>query len=260
MQVLLISIACLLIITLIFVVFPSSMTVKGRLLVVILAFILSNIGFAIQYLYENLMLSLGSILLLVLLLPLFMQKRSRFFFKEEIHSEYITTFTAKDMNMNKQNEELEEVKEISNNKSDSSLENEDNVASNSMEGAEEIKMDQEEDFPLKKWNQSSENIIILDDKKDFNKQEEVKEWSYVKLDSVEESLESPPKEDYWQNDNVFLRGNSIEAFLEEIHANKDNEEEEGRIEEIEEKPNRRYLERLGKIRILDNSDSPKDND
>jgi hypothetical protein len=254
MQVLLISIVCLFIITLVFVVFPSSMTIKGRLIIVIFAFVLSNIGLAIQYLYENFLLSLGSLLLLVLLLPLFMQKRSLFFFKEEIHSEYITTFTAKDMN--KPKAELDEDEEIIfTEKSEPSLEKEDNETFNPIEAVEE-EIDPEVDFPLEKKNEGSEDIVILQETENLPKQDDVKEWSYAKV----EPIESSPKEDYWKNDNVVVRENSIEAFLEEIHASKKNEDEEDQLEEIEEKPNRRYLERLEKIRILDNSDdSPKDN-
>lgn len=259
MQVLLISIVCLLIITLIFIVLPSNMTFKGRLTVVGIAFVLSNIGFAVQYLYESLLISLGSLFLLVLIMPLLMKRSSRFFFKEEIHSEYITTYTAKDMN--KQKAELDEDKErIFTDKSKPLVENKDNIISNPIEEVEEVKMDKEGEVSLEKWNESSEDIIILDEKEEFNKPEEVKVWSNVIFDSLEESPGSPPKEDYWKNDNVVLRENSIEAFLEEINANKDNEKEEDHLEEIEEKPNRRYLERLGKIKILDNSDSPKDND
>ena len=82
------------------------MTIKGRVMIVSVAFVLSNIGFATYYLYESFLLCFGVLVLLVLLLPLFLRKGSRFFFKEEIHSEYITMFTAKDMN--KENMELEE--------------------------------------------------------------------------------------------------------------------------------------------------------
>lgn len=253
MQVLLISIVCLLIITLVFVIFPSSMTIKGRLMIVIFAFVLSNIGLAIQYLYENFILSLGSLMLLVLLLPLFLKKNSPFFFKEEIHSEYITTFTAKDMNKYKAGlDEDEEI--IITAKSEPSLEKEDNKTSNPIEAIEEEKIDSQVDFP-EKWNEGSEDLIILQETEGLTKQDEAKEWSYAKFDPIE----SPPKEDYWKNDNVVVRENSIEAFLEELHANKMNEEEENHLEEIEEKPNRRYLERLEKIRILDNSDSSNDN-
>ncbi|WP_400242653.1 hypothetical protein AB3U99_16590 [Niallia sp. JL1B1071] len=257
MQVLLISIVCLLIITLIFVVFPSSMTIKGRLAVVAVAFVLSNIGFALQYLYESFMISLGSLLLLVLMLPLFMQKSSRYFFKEEMHSEYITTFTAKDMN--KQNIELEENNQLINDKSKPSLKNEDKITSNSIVEKveqEELKPIQEEDFPLIKEEAGSKVMSVPEETENVNRQEKVSDWVNATLDTAE----SHPKEDYWKNDNVIVRENSIEAFLEEINANKDNDKEEDHLEDIEEKPNRRYLERLEKIRILDNSDLPKDND
>ncbi|WP_312098073.1 hypothetical protein [Niallia sp.] len=248
MQVLLISIVCLLIITLIFVIFPSSMTIKGRITIVLVAFVLSNIGFAIQYLYKSFMLSFGGLLLLVLLLPLFMQKSSRFFFKEEIHSEYITMFTAKDMNKEKM--ELEEENELrfSAEKENSIEDDEVKSTSNLMEKAEETLPNQ--DF----IKTSAKENMDAEEAKNLNKQAERNDWSYTPLDTTA----SVVTEDYWKNDNVVVRENSIESFLEGLNVNEDKEEDH--LEEIEEKPNRRYLERLEKIRILDNSDLPKDTD
>ncbi|WP_449598640.1 hypothetical protein [Niallia sp. Marseille-Q9988] len=256
MQVLLISIVCLLIITIIFVVFPSSMTIKGRFVVVVVAFVLSNIGLAVQYLYENYMISLGSLLLLVLMLPLLMQKSARFFFKEEIHSEYITTYTAKDMN--KQNIELEEELLIMD-KGKPALKKEGKITSNTI--VEEVEQAErkpikEVEFPPIKVDNNSSVMVSSEETENVKKQEEEKDWVYATLNTTE----AHPKEDYWKNDNVMVRENSIEAFLEELNANKDNDKEEEQLEEIEEKPNRRYLERLEKIRILDNSNLPKDKD
>jgi hypothetical protein len=249
MQTLIISFLCFLLLVPIALILPIGITAKGKIVLLITAFLFANIVFLGNRLDIGAFKMYSLVFLLILLFSLLLNinsKWSSFFFKEELASEYISQFTTKDM-LKEMKEDFQEEKNVS------SVDEQDERKNAS--AVEDIIIPEMEQFPFVKESPFNNDVTVADSEQTESRMDtisEEKEFLNVELKKNDTDVYANDllsRENYWTSQEEEY--DSLEDQLEMVEDLGENNNEKNLEMKIE-KPHL-YLDRLTKIREIDNS-------
>ncbi|WP_168714439.1 hypothetical protein [Niallia nealsonii] len=245
MQTFIISFVCSVLLTIVACVVPTRLKNSGKLLIIAIAFLLTNILFLLESLELGMIKSSAIIVLLFLLITFLLNRKfaSSFYHSRTEDNEYISQFSAKDM-QKEQNEIFENKKYRSNYFRNLQK---DNLIALNKEGHTKKDVLKEESIDLQTSSISPVNELLLEKNEIVTESVKQEKWNGINIqeENVEEDflnldIHSKHKgEKEWASEiefafndkKIIQRENSIETLLEESfdYDRKEEDSEKGRM-------------------------------